>query len=420
MAEPCRRVVVTGMGCVTPLGCDLESTWAAAAAGRSGVRRITRFDAGEHASRIAGEVPDGWNLDDLPAKDVRRFDRFLAFALVAAREALGDARLDLAAVDRDRVGVAIGTGIGGLQTLADQDRILRDRGPRRVSPFLIPMVIGNAASGSVSLRFGLRGPNLCHTSACATGSHALGEAARWIQRGDADVVVAGGAEAPVTELGVAGFAAMKALSTRNDEPARASRPFDRGRDGFVIAEGAGVLVLESLAHARRRGARVRAELAGYAATSDAAHLTLPDAEGEGARRCMRLALADAGLGPEAIDWVNAHATGTPSGDPIEAAAIRGLLGPHAERVPVSATKSMTGHLLGAAGAVEAILCVRAIETGVIPPTTNLDDPDPACELRHVGPKALEAPVRAALSNSFGFGGTNAALVLRAFDPGQES
>jgi 3-oxoacyl-[acyl-carrier-protein] synthase II len=413
MAAPRRRVVVTGMGCVTPLGCDLETTWSAALAGRSGVSPIRAFDAAQHASRIAGQVPDGWNLDELPAKDVRRFDRFLAFAMLAAREALSDARLDAAQSDPDRIGVAIGTGIGGLQTLAEQDRILRERGPRRVSPFLIPMVIGNAASGSVSLHFGLRGPNLCHTSACATGTHALGEAMRWIERGDADAVVAGGTEAPVTELGVAGFAAMKALSTRNDAPERASRPFDRGRDGFVIAEGAGVVVLESLEHARGRGARIRAELAGYGASADAAHLTLPDPEGAGAQRCMRLALADADLAPPDVDHLNAHATGTPSGDPIEAAAIRAVFGAHAERMPVSATKSLMGHPLAAAGAIEAILCVRALETGWLPPTINLDEPDPACALLHVTPKAQQARVRVALSNSFGFGGTNAAVVLRA-------
>jgi 3-oxoacyl-[acyl-carrier-protein] synthase II len=420
MGEPRRRVVVTGMGCVTPLGRDLETTWAGVAAGRSGVGPITRFDAGDWASRIAGEVRDELRLDDVPAKELRRFDRFLALALAAAREAFADAGLDRSPPAPERAGVAIGTGIGGLQTLAEQDRILRERGPRRVSPFLIPMVIGNAASGYVSLHFGLRGPNLCHTSACATGSHALGEAARWIQRGDADLVLAGGTEAPVTELGVAGFAAMKALSTRNDEPARASRPFDRGRDGFVIAEGAGVLVLESLSHARRRGARIRAELAGYGASADAAHLTLPDEAGLGAQRCMRAALADAGLAPEAVDCLAAHATGTPAGDPIEATAIRAVFGDHARRLPVSATKSMTGHLLGAAGALQAILCVRSIETGLVPPTINLDDPDPDCGLLHVALKALETRVRVALSNSFGFGGTNAALVLRALDDQEAS
>ena len=410
-----RRVVVTGMGCVTPLGIDLGSTWAGALAGRSGVGPITRFDPAQHASRIAGQVPDGYDLGGLAPKEVRRLDLFVAFGLAAAREALADARLDAARSDFERVGVAIGTGIGGLATLAEQDRLLVEKGPRRVSPFLIPMVIGNMASGYVSMRHGLRGPNLCHTSACATATHALGEAARMIERGDADAMLAGGSEAPVSELGVAGFASMKALSTRNDEPARASRPFDRDRDGFVIGEGAGVLVLESLEHARARGARIRAELAGYGATADAAHLTLPDERGLGAQRCMRLALADAALAPGELDHLNAHATATPSGDPAEAAAIRAVFGEHADRLPVSATKSMTGHLLGAAGAVEAILCVRAIETGLVPPTINLENPDPACPLDHVANKAREVRVRSALSNSFGFGGTNAAVVLRAWE-----
>jgi 3-oxoacyl-[acyl-carrier-protein] synthase II len=406
------RVVVTGMGCVSPLGCGVGATWAGAVEGRSGIGPITRFDASEHPSQVAGEVPGEPDLGDLPAKDARRLDRFAAYGLAAAREALEDAALPLNDVDRDRVGVTIGTGIGGLGTLSENDRILQSRGPRRVSPFLIPMVIGNVVSGLVSLRYGLRGPNLCHVSACATGTHGIGEALRMIQRGDADAMLAGGAEAPVTDLGVAGFAAMKALSTRNDEPQRASRPFDRGRDGFVIGEGAGVLLLESLEHARARSARIRAELIGYGATADASHMTIPDAEGAGARRCMLRALEDAGLEPEAIDYVNAHATSTPLGDPAEAKAIRAVLG---ERVPVSATKSMTGHLLGAAGGVESILCIRALETGRIPPTLNLEDPDPECRLDHVVDKAREAPLRVALNNSFGFGGTNAALVLRAWD-----
>jgi len=408
-----RRVVVTGMGCVTPLGCDLESTWAGAVAGRSGVGPITRFDPAGHASRIAGQVPDGLELGDLAPKEARRLDPFVVFAAAAAREALADAALPGDGVDRDRVGVALGTGIGGLLTLAENDRALCARGPRRVSPFLIPMVIGNMASAWVSIRHGLRGPNLCHTSACASAAHSLGEAARVIQSGAADVMLAGGSEAAVTELGVAGFASMKALSTRNAEPERASRPFDRARDGFVIAEGAGVLVLEDLEHARARGARARAELVGYGASADAAHLTLPDPSGEGAQRCMRLALADAGIGPAEVDYLNAHATGTPAGDPVEAAAIRAVFGPYADGLPVSATKSMTGHLLGASGAVEAIFCVRAIETGRIPPTINLEDPDPACALDHVTDKGRERRVGTALSNSFGFGGTNAALVLRA-------
>ncbi len=409
------RVVITGMGCLSPLGCDLETTWSGAVEGRSGVGPITRFDPARHASRIAGQLPGEPDLDDMPPREVRRLDPFAAYALAAARAALDDAAWSADAVDLDRVGVAVGTGIGGIQTLSQYDRVLMERGPRRVTPFLIPMVIGNIASGLISMRHGLRGPNLCHVSACATASHGIGEAARMIERGDADAMLAGGAEAPVTDLSVAGFAAMKALSTRNDEPERASRPFDRGRDGFVMGEGAGVLLLESLAHAQARGARIRAEVAGYGASADAAHLTLPDPTGDGARRCLQAALADAGVAPAEVDYVNAHATSTPSGDPVEATAIRAVFGEYTEALPVSATKSMTGHLLGAAGAVEAIFCVRAMETGLIPPTINLEDPDPECPLNHVAGKAREARVRVAVNNSFGFGGTNAALVLRAWD-----
>jgi 3-oxoacyl-[acyl-carrier-protein] synthase II len=409
-----RRVVVTGLGCVSPLGPDVATTWAGAVAGRSGIAAIAGFDATDHASRIAGEVSDPIDLGDVTPKEARRMDGFLRFALAAGREALVDARLDLDAVDRDRIGVFVGSGIGGLGTLSQNDRVLRERGPRRVSPFLIPMVIGNIAPGYLALQHGLRGPNLCHVSACASGTHAIGEAVRTIQRGEADAMLAGGSEAPVTDLGVAGFASMKALSTRNDDPAGASRPFDRDRDGFVIGEGAGVLMLEALEHARARGADVRAEVAGYGATADAASLTLPDAGGLGAQRCMRLALADAGLEPAEIDYLNAHATSTPAGDPAEAKAIRAVFGEHAERLPVSATKSMMGHLLGAAGAVEAILCVRALETGRIPPTINLENPDPDCALDHVANKAREARVRTVVSNSFGFGGTNAAVILRSW------
>ncbi len=414
MSAPGRRgVVITGMGCVTPLGLDLDATWRAAVDGRSGVRTIERFDTEGYPVTLAGQLPGEPDLGDMPDKEARRLDRFAAYGIAAADQALSDAGFTDGAFDPDRVGVAIGTGIGGLATISEYDRVLQKRGPRRVTPFLIPMVIGNIASGLISMRHGLRGPNLCHVSACATATHSLGEAARMIERGEADAMLAGGTEAPVTDLGVAGFAAMKALSTRNDEPERASRPFDRGRDGFVMGEGAGILLLEAEEAARARGARVRAELAGYGATADASHLTLPDPEGGGARRCMELALADAGIAGDGVDYVNAHATSTPSGDPIEAQAIRAVMGRHTDGVAVSATKSMTGHLLGAAGAVESILCVRALETGVIPPTINLEDPDPDCALDHVANKAREARVRVALNNSFGFGGTNAALVLRA-------
>ena len=406
-----RRVVVTGMGCVTPLGADAASTWEAAVAGRSGVAEISRFDPERHAVRFAGEVRASLDLSDVPHKEVRRLDRTIRLAHVAAREALSSSGIDVAALDCERMGVAIGSGIGGLETLESGVRKLWEGGPRRVQPFVIPMIISNMASGYVAIRQGLKGPNLCHVSACATGAHSLGEAARVVERGDADVMLAGGSEAPVTELSVAGFNAMRALSRRNDDPAAASRPFDSQRDGFVLGEGAAVLVLEERAHAVARGAPILAELLGYAATGDAAHIAQPTADAEGAQRCMRLALEDAGLRAEDVDYVNAHATSTPAGDVSEARAIRELFGPLADHISVSATKSMTGHLLGAAGALEAFFSIRALETGVLPPTINLDEPDPGCRLDHVANKARQRRIRVALSNSFGFGGTNAALVF---------
>jgi len=410
-----RRVVVTGLGAVTPLGVDAPSSWEAALAGRSGVGPVTRFAPAAQPVRIAAEVRAPLDTSGIPPKDLRRLDRFVLLAALAAGEALRDAELacDAGAPD-DRFGVAIGSGIGGVGTLLENHRQLL-AGERRLSPFFIPMTIANMAAGFVAIRHGLRGPNLCTTTACASGAHAIGEAARLIERGDADAMLAGGSEAVVNELVVAGFAALRALSTRNDEPERASRPFDLERDGFVVGEGAAVLVLEALDHARARGARPRAELAGYAAAADAGHIAAPDESGEGAARCMRAALADARVAPGELGYVNAHATATPAGDLAEARAIRRVLGPAAELVPVSATKSMTGHLLGAAGAVEALFCVRALETGWLPPTTNLDRPDPECALDHVAHKARHAPARVALSNSFGFGGTNATLVLRRWE-----
>ncbi len=399
------------MGCVTPLGGDAVSTWEAAVAGRSGVAEISRFDPGGHTVRFAGEVRDPLDLSDLPHKEVRRLDRTVRLAHVAAREALANSRLDLAAQDCERIGVAIGSGIGGLETLEAGVRMLWEGGPRRVQPFVIPMIISNMSSGYVAIRQGLKGPNLCHVSACATGAHSLGEAARTVERGDADLMLAGGTEAPVTELSVAGFNAMRALSTRNDAPTAASRPFDAERDGFVLGEGAAVLVLEERAHALARGAPIHAELLGYAATGDAAHIAQPTADAEGAQRCMRLALQDAGLQTADVDYVNAHATSTPAGDLSEAHAIRALFGPLCDQLAVSATKSMTGHLLGAAGALEAFFSIRALETGILPPTINLEAPDPGCRLDHVANKARRRRIRVALSNSFGFGGTNAALVF---------
>jgi 3-oxoacyl-[acyl-carrier-protein] synthase II len=396
---------------VSPLGATAGATWDAAIAGRSGVGPIRRFDTTDFPVEIAAQAPDEFDYGDLAAKEVRRLDRFALFAVAAAHEAMQDAGLDLDDAESERSGVAIGSGIGGLETISNSLIALETSGPRRVSPFTIPMAICNMASGYVAIQQGLRGPNLCQTAACASGAHSIGESARVIERGDADVMFAGGSEAPITPLGVAGFANMKALSMRNESPATASRPFDTDRDGFVIGEGAAVLVLEELERARARGANILAHVLGYGMTADAASVAQPTEDGEGARRCMSRAIADAGLNPSDVDYLNAHATSTPQGDPSEVRAIRSVFGEHAQRLPVSATKSMTGHLLGAAGAVEALLCVRALQTGILPPTINLDKPDSECELDHVANKAREMRIGVALSNSFGFGGTNATLVL---------
>ncbi|MEE3332441.1 MAG: beta-ketoacyl-ACP synthase II [Myxococcota bacterium] len=410
-----QRIVVTGVGCVTPLGMDVTSTWEAAVSGRSGVADISRFDASELPVRFAAEVKSEPDLGDLSPKETRRFDRFVRFALAAASEAIGDSKLEINDANRERIGVAIGSGIGGLETLTSNHTTLLERGARRVSPFTIPMSIGNMASGYVSIVHGLRGANLCYVSACASGAHSIGESAHAIRRGDADVIIAGGAEAPIVDIGVAGFAAMRALSVRNDDPQRACRPFDSGRDGFVMGEGAGVVVLESLAHARARGATVRAELLGYGASADGLHMAAPDESGEGMSRCMQLALDDSGLPPSEVHHINAHATSTPSGDPAEVAALRRVFGRSLDSIPVSATKSMTGHLLGAAGAIEAILSLCAMETCTLPPTINLEDVDPACDIDHVACVARSAEARVTLSNSFGFGGTNSSLLLGLLD-----
>jgi 3-oxoacyl-[acyl-carrier-protein] synthase II len=362
-------------------------------------------------ARIAGSVRGQVDAGDVDAKERRRLDRVTLFALAAAREAVADAALRPGGFDPDRAGVALGSAIGGLGTILANHTAFLAGGPRRVSPFAIPMALANMPGAYVAIKHGLRGPNFAPVSACASGAHALGEAARAIARGDADLMLAGGCEAATWPFVVAGFANMQALSRRNEEPARASRPFDLARDGFVMAEGAGALVLEAEEHARARGARVRALLLGYAATEDAAHVAAPDEEGHGARRCMALALRDAGLAPGDVHYVNAHATSTPAGDRAEARALRAVFGPHAEGLPVSSTKSMTGHMLGAAGAVEAIFCVRALETGLLPPTINLEDPDPECALDHVAEKVRAVAARIALSNAFGFGGTNSSLVL---------
>jgi len=412
-----RRVVVTGMGVVSPIGIGLDAFWSALVEGRSGVGPITRFDASGLDCRIAAEVHDFEPERYMDRKEARRTDRFAQFALAATAMALQDAGLDDKLPLGERAGAVIGSGIGGMETWETGHRTLLERGPGRVSPFTVPMMIPNMAAGLVSIRFGLKGPNRCTVSACASGADAIGDAFRIIQRGDADLMVAGGAEAAITPFSIAAFAAAKSLSTRNDDPPRASRPFDRDRDGFVMGEGAGILVLESLEHARARGARIHAEIIGYGATGDAFHITQPAPEGRGAARAIKAALDDAGIGPEAVGYINAHGTSTEYNDWYETAAIKQVFGEHAWRIPISSTKSMTGHLLGAAGGVEAIACVLAIERGVIPPTINLEHPDPRCDLDYVPNAARPARVDVAISNSFGFGGHNAVLVFRRYEEG---
>ncbi|MCB9539129.1 MAG: beta-ketoacyl-ACP synthase II [Myxococcales bacterium] len=414
MRTSSRRVVVTGVGLLTPVGIGTEANWQALIAGESGIGPITNFDATDYPVRIAGEVPDFDPLRWISRKEAKKMDRFIHFAMAATHLAMEHAGLPLQVPEPDRTGVVIGVGMGGLQTLEDAVDVIRQKGPGRVSPFTIPKLIINMAPGHVSMLTGARGPNLSSVSACATGAHSVGDAARLIAMGDADVMIAGGSEATVTALGIAGFAAMKALSTRNDDPQRASRPFDADRDGFVSAEGAAVLILELLEHAVARGARILCEVAGYGQSSDAHHMTMPDPDGAGAAAAMRNALADAELSPDAIDYVNAHGTSTPTNDRIETLALKHVFGDHARRMAVSSTKSMTGHMLGAAGAVEAAICALAIERGVVPPTINLDTPDEGCDLDYVPHTARALRVDATLSNSFGFGGTNACLVFRRF------
>jgi len=406
-----RRVVITGLGVVTPLGCELDTFWQALLAGQSGIRPVSRFDTEGFDCRIGGEVsgftPDGF----IPPKDVRRTDRFTQYAVVASKKAVADAGLDLAREDVNRVGVLIGSGIGGMETIENQALALLQKGPGRVSPFMIPMLIVNMASGYVSMLLGAKGPNLSVVSACATGTHALGEAARAIVHNDADVMIAGGTEAAITRMGFAGFCAMRAMSTRNHEPQRASRPFDRDRDGFVMSEGAGICVLESLEHARKRRARIYCEVAGYGITGDAFHMSAPAPDGEGAARAMAMALRHARLNPEQIDYINAHGTSTTVGDKCETLAIKTVFGAHARKVAISSTKSMTGHLLGAAGGVETAICALAIRDGKVPPTINYENPDPECDLDYTPNQTRELTINACVNNSLGFGGHNATLVL---------
>jgi 3-oxoacyl-[acyl-carrier-protein] synthase II len=408
------RVVVTGIGLVTPIGSDRVSTWDSLLAGRSGIDYISLFDAEGYESRIAAEV-DGFDAAPiLGRKEARRLDRFSQFACVAALEAIEHAGIDMATEDADRVGVLIGSGVGGIITITEQHKILLNKGPKRVSPFLVPMMLGDMASGQVSMMIGAKGPNFSTVSACATGTDSIGEALEMIRRGRADVVIAGGTEAAVCEIGVAGFNSCMALSTRNDDPQAASRPFDSGRDGFVLGEGAGLVVLESLEHAEKRGANVLAELSGYGASSDAHHVTQPHPEGEGAARAMKWAIEDAKISPDQVDYINAHGTSTPLNDKFETIAMKRMYGDHAYNLKISSTKSMTGHLLGAAGGIEAAFSVLAIKEGVIPPTINLDEADPDCDLDYVPNTAVKQDVNVAMSNSLGFGGHNASLVFKSF------
>jgi len=410
-----RRVVVTGMGVVTPLGNDLDAFWNNLVAGKCGIEKITAFDASAFDTQIAGQVKI---FDPAPAfpspKEIRRTDRYSQFGVYAAWSALKDSGLALETENRDEIGVILGSGIGGLATTTDQYNTLLQRGPSRVSPFTIPMLIGNMASGLVSMYFNLRGPNFATCSACATANHAIGEAWRTIKMGDAHIMFAGGTEAAVIPMGIAGFCAMKAMSTRNDDPQHASRPFDKDRDGFVMGEGAGVLVLEELEHAKKRGAKIYCEIAGYGNTADAHHLTAPSPGGEGAARCMKMSLKTGGLNSTDVSYINAHGTSTPQGDICETQAIKSVFGEHARKLVVSSTKGATGHMLGAAGAVEMAACVLAIKHSIVPPTINLDSPDPECDLDYVPNTAREMPVNVIVNNSFGFGGHNSTIAAKRF------
>lgn len=407
-----RRVVVTGMGALTPLGNSLRDTWLEICAGKSGIGGITKFDASGFETKIAGELKDFDPLNFVNKKEVRRFDNFIIYALASAEMALDDAGLTIDETNGDRAGVFIGSAIGGLATIEREKTAFLQHGPGKMSPFIIPAVLCNLAAGQVAIRWGAKGPIGCPVTACAAGTNAIGEAGRIIERGDADIMIAGGSEAAVCPLAVDGFNAMRAISKRNDEPGRASRPFELHRDGFIISEGAGILILEELSYALNRGAKIYAELAGYGCTADAYHMAAPPPGHAGAERCMRAALRDAGLIPEELDYINAHGTSTPINDLYETEAIKSAVGGHSGKLMVSSTKSMTGHLLGASGAVEAIFTVKAIEEGIVPPTINLDEPDPECDLDYVANEARKVTINVAMSNSFGFGGANGVLIFR--------
>jgi 3-oxoacyl-[acyl-carrier-protein] synthase II len=407
-----RRVVITGLGILSPVGNTVEEAWANILAGKSGIGRITRFDASAFASQIAGEVRGFDATQYISAKEARRMDIFIHYGLAAATEAIRDAGIEVTPQNAERIGVSIGSGIGGLPMIEDTHNTYLEGGPRKISPFFIPGTIINMISGNVSIMYGFKGPNLAIVTACTTATHCIGDSARLIEYGDADIMVAGGAESTVTPLAVGGFASARALSTRNDDPVTASRPWDTGRDGFVLGEGAGVLVLEEYEHAKARGAKIYAELAGFGMSADAYHITAPCEDGEGAARCMRNAMRNAGIALEEVDYINAHGTSTPAGDKAETQAVKACFGEHAKKLAVSSTKSMTGHLLGAAGGVEAVFSVLAVRDQVAPPTINLFEQDPECDLDFVPNQARKMKIDVALSNSFGFGGTNGTLVFR--------
>jgi 3-oxoacyl-[acyl-carrier-protein] synthase II len=411
-----KRVVVTGIGAITPVGIGKEEFWQSLLAGKSGIGPITRFDASEYTTRIAGEVKDFEPAKYIDKKEAKRMDRCTQFAVAAARMAFEDSGMDLDKEDRTRIGVVVGTGIGGIDTLHDQYRTLFDKGPGRISPFFVPMMIANMAAGQTSITFGLQGPSTCVVTACATGTNSIGDAFKIIQRGDADVMVAGGTEACISPAAVAGFCAMKAMSTRNDEPQKASRPFEKERDGFVMGEGAGIVILESLEHALARGAHIYAELAGYGFNADAYHITAPAPEGVQAAKCMEMAIKDAGLLPSDVSYINAHGTSTPLNDKNESLAIKSLFGDHAYKLAVSSIKSMTGHLLGAAGGIEAIASVLSVENDIVPPTINYEVPDSDLDLDYVPNVARKHVVNVAISNSFGFGGHNATILVKKYKP----
>lgn len=409
------RVVITGIGAVTPVGIGKDRFWAALARGESGVGPITRFDTSQFSTRIAAEVKDFDPLEYIGKKEAKRLDRFAQYALAASIMAVSDSALKISSENSQEIGVLVGSGIGGIQTLETQHQVLIEKGPDKVSPFFIPMLISNIASGQVSITLGIKGPNTCAVTACATGSHAIGDAFRILQRGEARAMIAGGAEAPITPLGLAGFCSLNALSRRNHEPTRASRPFDKDRDGFVMAEGAGVVVMETRESAETRGAHIYAEVIGYGMNGDAYHITAPDPEGDGAARAMLLAVQDARISPGDVDYINAHGTSTPLNDKVETLAIKRVFGDHARKISISSTKSMTGHVLGATGALEVIATILGMQHGIIPPTINLDASDPECDLDYVPNQARNRQIKIALSNSFGFGGHNAVIAVKRYD-----